>query len=189
MEIGAIYSELHKSLLAYIKSKIRSKEDAEDILQNVFIKISVNINSVSDDKKLTGWIYTITRNAIIDYYRSHASKRNNSLDENLEELLPEENSIDDTKGLDQCLGGMIAQLPDDYKTIITDAELKGISQKELAEKYNMPYPTVRSRVQRGRERLKQLLTNCCHIESDKHGNILDVNKKSNCDDACNSCSE
>jgi RNA polymerase sigma-70 factor, ECF subfamily len=189
MEIGAIYSELHTSLLAYIKSKIRSKEDAEDILQNVFIKIASNIDSLSDDKKLTSWIYSITRNAIIDYYRSKASKRTNTLDENLEESLPEESSTDNTKGLDLCLSGLIAQLPEDYKTIILDSELKGISQKELAEKYNMPYPTVRSRVQRGRERLKQLFTNCCHIEADKHGNILDVNKKSDCDDACNSCSE
>jgi RNA polymerase sigma-70 factor (ECF subfamily) len=189
MEVSAIYSEFHSSLLTFIKSKVRSKEDAEDILQNVFIKISANISSLSDDKKLTSWIYSIARNAIIDYYRSNANKRSQSLDERLEEVLPEETAANDAKGLDECLGGMIAQLPDDYKTIILDSEIEGISQKELAVKYDMAYPTVRSRVQRGRERLKQLLNNCCHIEADKHGNILNVDKKSDCGDACNSCSE
>jgi RNA polymerase sigma-70 factor, ECF subfamily len=188
MEVGAIYSELHNALLAYIKSKIRSKEDAEDILQNVFIKISGNIESLQDEKKLTGWIYSITRNAIIDYYRTNKAKRNNSLDDALTESLPEEDNADTTKGLDGCIGSMIAQLPDEYKTIILESELNGISQKELAEKYDMPYPTVRSRVQRGRERLKQLFNNCCQIEADKHGNILDVERKSDCGDTCNSCS-
>lgn len=189
MEIGAVYSELRVSLLTYIKSKIRSKEDAEDILQNVFIKISRNIGSLNDGKKLKSWIYSITRNAIIDYYRSQAIKRSSTLDESIEEFLPQEDYADDTRGLDQCLGAMIARLPVDYQTIIVASEINGISQKDLAEKYNIAYPTIRSRVQRGRERLKQLLTDCCHIEADRHGNILNSNKKSDCDDSCNSCSE
>jgi RNA polymerase sigma-70 factor, ECF subfamily len=189
MEIGMIYTELHTSLLTYIKSKIRSKEDAEDILQNVFIKISGNIDSLKDEKKLKNWIFGITRNVIVDYYRSKAARRSNTLDESMEDFLPEENSTDNTKGLDQCLGAMIAQLPDDYRTIILESEIKGISQKELAEKYRLAYPTLRSRVQRGRERLKQLLTACCHIEADRHGNILDSNKNTDCSNSCNSCPE
>jgi RNA polymerase sigma-70 factor (ECF subfamily) len=188
MEVSSIYSTFHSALLGFIRSKIRSKEDAEDILQNVFIKISGSIESLYDEKKVTSWIYSITRNAIIDYYRSNKAKRNDSLDEALTESLPEEDTDDNTKGLDGCIGSMIAQLPDEYKTIILESELNGVSQKELAAKYDMAYPTVRSRVQRGRERLKQLFNNCCQIEADKHGNILDVERKSGCGDSCDSCS-
>ena len=189
MEVGLIYSELRNALLAFIKGKISSKEDAEDILQNVFVKISMHIDSLGDEKKLTSWIYTIARNAITDYYRANASNRTGRLDDNISVSLADENQTDDTGGLDKCLGGMIAQLPADYKSIITDSEIKGIKQKDLAEKYNMAYPTVRSKVQRGRERLKQLLTNCCNIEADRHGNIMEATKKKGCDDACNSCTE
>ena len=75
MEVSAIYKEFHRHLLGYVKSKIRSKEDAEDILQNVFIKISSNVNNVTTRTNLKGWIFTITRNAIIDYYRVNATKK------------------------------------------------------------------------------------------------------------------
>lgn len=188
MEIAGIYTEFHQSLLSYIRSKIRSKEDAEDILQNVFIKISGNLNKLSEQEKLRSWIYTITRNSIIDYYRTKASKQNTSLDEDLEEQIGEEETIDSTKGLDTCLTGMISSLPEEYKNIIIDSELKGIKQKDLAEKYNMAYPSMRSRVQRGRERLKQMLVNCCEIEADKHGNIISAQSKNNCNDGCSPCS-
>src|SRR5690349_12278626 len=128
MEITGIYTEFQKSLLSYIRSKIKSREDAEDILQNVFIKISGNLNKLSEKEKLRSWIYAITRNSIIDYYRTNASQ-NTLLDEGLAEQIPEEETIDSTKGLDSCLTAMISSLSEEYKNIIIDSELKGIKQK------------------------------------------------------------
>jgi len=189
MEVAGIYTQFNRSLLNFIKSKIKSKEDAEDILQNVFIKISMNVNKLIDEQKLQGWIYSITRNAIIDYYRVNANKKNIALDELLQETLPQQETTDSTKGLDQCLGSMINLLPEDYRTIVVDSEIKGIAQKELAEKYSMPYSSVRSRVQRGRERLKQLFYNCCHIETDSLGNVLEAEGKNNCGSSCDPCAK
>ncbi|MFZ6012499.1 MAG: RNA polymerase sigma factor SigZ [Bacteroidota bacterium] len=187
MEIAGIYQQFHSTLLSYIQSKVKTKEDAEDIVQNVFIKISVNISKLGEKEKLQSWIYAITRNAIIDYYRANANKRSVAIDENLEESLAEEKRADDTKGLEQCLSGMITLLPEEYRNIIVDSEIKGIKQKDLAEKYAMAYPSMRSRVQRGREKLKQLLHNCCHIETDTLGNILDAHNRKDCNGPCNSC--
>jgi RNA polymerase sigma-70 factor (ECF subfamily) len=84
---------------------------------------------------------------------------------------------------------MINQLPEEYKNIIIDSELKGVKQKDLAVKYSMAYSSLRSRVQRGRDRLKQLLLNCCHIEADVYGNIIETRDKNNCEDSCQSCKE
>ena len=92
---------------------------------------------------------------------------------------------DPTKGLDQCMQTMIGLLPDDYRSIIIDSEINGIKQKDLAEKYGMAYPSMRSRIQRGRERLKQLFYNCCHIETDKHGNIIEAQGRTDCAGPCN----
>lgn len=187
MEVAGIYSQFHQSLLSFIRSRIRSKEDAEDILQNVFIKISSGVNKLTDEEKLRSWIFAITRNSIIDYYRSNASRKKIASDDaSLEEIL-DENDVDTTKGLDQCLNSMIALLPEEYREIVIDAELKGIRQKELAEKYGMAYSSMRSRVQRGRERLKQLFYNCCYIETDTRGNVLEARGKSNCDNSCGPC--
>jgi RNA polymerase sigma-70 factor, ECF subfamily len=187
MEIAGIYSEFHKSLLAFVRSKIRSKEDAEDILQNVFIRISSNLNRLSEEEKLKSWIFTITRNAIIDYYRSNASKRNIPVDLEIEQNLLEEEEEDATKGLERCVGSMINLLPEEYRDIIIDSELKGIKQKDLASKYDMAYPSMRSRVQRGRERLKNIFYNCCQIKADHYGNILETKTQDDCGETCNDC--
>lgn len=184
MEIGGIYTEFHRSLLSYVRSKIRSKEDAEDILQNVFIKISANADSLSEKEKLQNWLFKVTRNAVIDYYRVRANKRNIQLDEAVADQLLDEETVDSTKGLDQCIAAMINLLPDEYRSIVEDAELNGIKQKDLAEKYNMAYPSLRSRVQRGRERLKQLFYNCCHIETDSQGNVLQALGRPDCESPC-----
>jgi len=186
MEVAEIYTEFQKSLLAYIRSKIRSKEDAEDILQNIFIKIAGSVNQLSDQEKLRNWVFAITRNAIIDYYQANANKKNSMLDEgHLENTIDEENE-DTTKGLDRCIHSMINQLPNEYKEIIVEVELKGAKQKDLSVKYQMPYSSMKSRVQRGRERLKQLFYNCCHIETDRLGNVLEAHarKSSSCETPC-----
>jgi RNA polymerase sigma-70 factor (ECF subfamily) len=184
MEIAGIYTEFHRSLLGYVRSKIRSKEDAEDILQNVFAKISANADSLSEKEKIQNWLFTVTKNAVIDYYRTNAKKKNVELSESISEQLLEEESSDSTKGLDNCVSTMIAFLPEEYRAIIEDAEIHSISQKELAEKYNMAYSSMRSRVQRGRERLKQLFYNCCHIQTDSHGNVLQAQGRPDCESPC-----
>ena len=187
MEVATIYKQFHSDLLGYVKSKVRSREDAEDILQNVFIKISSNIDKLTEDVKLKSWIFTITRNAIIDYYRVNATKKKVAVPEEIDENILESDDPDPTKGLDQCMNSMISLLPEEYRDIIIDSEIKGIKQKDLADKYEMAYPSMRSRVQRGRERLKQLFYNCCHIETDKHGNILAAQGRTDCDGPCKPC--
>ncbi|HYF71131.1 MAG TPA: RNA polymerase sigma factor SigZ [Ohtaekwangia sp.] len=187
MEVAEIYTQFHQSLLAFIKGKIRSTEDAQDILQDVFIKISSNVNNLAEEEKLKGWIFTITRNTIIDYYRTNASKRKVEVIPGIAERVFEEGDLDSTKGLDQCVHTMIKLLPKEYHDIIVDAEINGIKQKDLAEKYGMAYPSLRSRVQRGRERLKQLFYNCCHIETDSLGNVISAQSKSGCHGPCNPC--
>jgi RNA polymerase sigma-70 factor (ECF subfamily) len=186
MEVANIYRDFRQSLFSFIRSKVNSKEDAEDILHNVFVKISSGVNGLSDDEKLVSWIYAITKNSIIDYYRLRARRNNVSIDQDIEKKLSNGEDPDPTKGLDQCVASMINLLHDDYREIIIDSEMLGIKQKDLAEKYGLAYSSLRSRVQRGRERLKQLFYNCCHIQTDKLGQIMEVSSNSNCG-PCDPC--
>ena len=180
MELAAIYTEFHKVLLGFIKSKVNNHEDAEDIVQNVFMKVAGSVGDLNRKEKLQSWIYAIARNSIIDYYRSNANKKNLVIEGDIAESFSDEEYIDTTKGLDCCLIDIVNQLPDEYRDIIIDVEMKGIKQKDLVEKYNLAYPSIRSRVQRGREKLKQLLLDCCNIQWDTRGNILDVRSKPAC---------
>jgi RNA polymerase sigma-70 factor (ECF subfamily) len=184
MEVAGIYTEFYRSLLTYVRSKIRSKEDAEDILHNVFTKISSQADTLSDKVKIQNWLFTVTRHAVIDYYRVNSKKKNIELTEALSEQLLEEESADATKSLEHCVSTMIALLPDEYRSIIEDSEIRGVKQKDLAIKYNMAYPSMRSRVQRGRERLKQLFYNCCHIQTDSQGHVINVKGRPDCETPC-----
>ena len=185
MEVTTIYKEFHSDLLRYVRSKVRLKEDAEDILQNVFVKISSSVNKLTEDVRIKNWLFTVTRNTIIDYYRANANKKKVAIEDEVEQQLLDADDPDPTKGLDQCMNSMIGLLPEEYRSIIIDSEIKGIKQKDLAEKYGIAYPSMRSRIQRGRERLKQLFYNCCHIETDKRGNIIEAKGRTDCAGPCN----
>ena len=179
MEIATIYTQFHSVLLGFIKSKVKNHQDAEDILQNVFIKVASGLQDLNRKEKLQSWIYTITRNAITDYYRANTNK-SQSFEDDISNIFTEDEYNDTTKGLDCCLMDLVNQLPEEYREIIVDVEIKGNRQKDLFEKYNLAYPSIRSRVQRGREKLKQLLLKCCDIQWDIHGNILNVHSKGDC---------
>lgn len=187
MEIKIIHNQFHKILLGFILNRVNDRDDAEDILQEVFIKIANGLNSLNNEEKLKSWIFTITRNAITDYYRKSAGKTKLDMTDKIIDEAKDETDTDSTKGLDKCLKGFIQKLPEEYRDIIIDSELKGIRQKDLAVKYNLQYPTVRTRVQRGRVRLKEMLLNCCKIEADSRGNILQSTQKSDCADSCGDC--
>ena len=73
------------------------------------------------------------------------------------------------------------------KEVVLEKRILTPAQKDLAEKYRMAYPSMRSRVQRGRERLKQLFYNCCHIETDALGNVLSAQGKTDCEGPCKPC--
>ena len=187
MEIKSIHNQFHKVLYNYIAVRVNNSDDAADILQEVFIKISAKLNSLADGGKLKSWIFAIARNAIIDYYRKNANSKRTDITDKIINEVKSENDEDATKGLDRCLKGFIQQLPEEYRNIIIDSEIKGIKQKDLAAKYNLAYPSVRSRVQRGRIRLKEMLLNCCKIEADSRGNILEATSKNNCGNDCGDC--
>ncbi len=187
MEIATIHNQFSSVLQRFVSSRVSNNDDAQDILQDIFIKISKSIHQLSDEEKLKSWIFTIARNAITDYYRKNANKKEIPLDDHQSYDTAEENDSDFTKGIDSCLSGFIQKLPHRYKEVIIDSEIKGISQKILAEKYDLAYPSLRSRIQRGRAKLKDMLVNCCSIELDRRGNIISASVKKPGENICGAC--
>jgi len=180
MKINKIHNQFHNSLHNYIKARVNDRDDAADILQEVFIKIASKLDSLSAGEKLKGWIFTITRNAIIDYYRKKSTIKKSILTEQMIDEIANEQEFESTHGLDGCFRNFIRQLPLEYREIIIDSEINGIKQKDLAEKYGLAYPSIRSRVQRGRIRLKEMLLDCCKIELDSRGNVMNATPKKTC---------
>lgn len=179
MEINTIHNQFYIVLGNYIKARVNNRDDAADILQEVFIKVNDKLSVLNDESKLKNWIFTITRNAIIDYYRKNSHQKSELTHHIIEEIVHQK-EFDNTQGLDCCLTNFILRLPEEYRDIMMDSEIHGIKQKDLTQKYNLAYPSIRSRVQRGRIRLKEMLMNCCSIELDSRGNVMTVTSKRSC---------
>jgi len=174
-----IWSDFHKELEVFIFSRVKEHDSTNDILQEIFIKIHNNIGTLKDESKLSSWIYQITRNAINDYFRKLKPQIEISDYDAIEE-----HQISYNGELELCLKPFINQLGDKYKEAIILTEFNGLTQKQLAQKLNISYSGAKSRVQRGKENLKKLFTDCCSIESDKYGNVVDFQQKSNCRNCC-----
>lgn len=174
--IETIWKEFHAKLRQFIIMRVNNNDDADDILQEVFIRIYKNISSLKDEQKLTSWFFQITRNVIIDYYRS--KKEIYELDdENLSDILAEEDSF---AKLSLGLDNFIDNLPPIYKEAILLTEIKGMKQRELAEKFGISLTSAKSRVQRAREMLKEMLLDCCNFEFDSAGKMCCFSQKINC---------
>lgn len=168
-----IWHEYKSRLAAFIRSKV-AEDAVDDILQDVFMKIHLRINSLKDDTKLESWLYQITRNAITDYYRT--KRISEELPDWLEQPQPEEEeSI--RKELSSCLQPMVGELPDKYHNAIRMSELENRTQKEVAEQEGISLSGAKSRVQRGRVLLKTMLYDCCQFEINKKNQVVSYEKK------------
>jgi RNA polymerase sigma-70 factor (ECF subfamily) len=170
-----IWKEFHKELDGFIFSHIKDREITNDLLQDIFVKIQNNINTLKEESKLSSWIYQIARNAINDYFRKLKPQIEISDYEDFEEQ-----EFSNNHELEKCLKPFINQLDDKYKEAIILTEFNGLTQKQLAEKLNISYSGAKSRVQRAKECLKNLFTDCCTIQSDKYGNVLDYEQRKYC---------
>lgn len=166
-----LWLKLGVKLKAFILSKVHNEAIADDILQEVFIKIHAKIDSVKDETKIQSWIYQITRNLIIDHFRN--SQKEQKAPQFLFEN--EDNASDDfmSETLDDMLK-MMDDLPAEYCEALCLTELAGMSQKTYAEKIGISYSGAKSRIQRARIMLKDLLMNCCHYQFDKYGTVIDI---------------
>ncbi len=168
-----IWHEYQSRLAAFIRSKV-AEDAVDDLLQEVFMKIHLRIDSLKDDTKLESWLYQITRNAITDYYRT--KRMSEELPEWLEQPKPEEEeSI--RKELSACLEPMVRELPDKYRTAIQLSEIENKTQKEVAEKEGISLSGAKSRVQRGRTILKTMLDDCCQFEVNQKNQVVSYEKK------------
>ena len=163
-----LYKQFGNHLKQFIFGRVRDEHTAKDVLQETFLKIHSGIEMLRDETKLESWIYQIARNAIIDHYRSRRSTE--PVPDSIAEEIDEEEAA---KKIEPSVREMIGQLPVDYREALLLTEYKGLTQKELAAKLGISLSGAKSRVQRARGMLRDLLMKCCHFEFDRYGTIID----------------
>ena len=170
-----IWEEFNIGLKRFILKHVQDEPSAEDILQDVFLKIHTHIGSLRASDKLQGWIYQIARNTITDYYRT----RKFTPDLSEVAYVPEDPFDDVVSDLLPFVKRLVDRLPHDYRQALLLTEYEGLTQRQLAERLGISISGAKSRVQRAREKVKQMLLNCCHFQFDRLGRIIDY--EPNCD--------
>jgi len=133
------------------------RDIAQDVTQEIFIKIYHNLDKFREDKNFSSWIFTIARNHCIDYWRKNKKYFINTqeLDEKISvnKPTPEENLINESE-IDK-LRKKISQLDPELRLILILRDIQDLSYQEIAKKFSVPEGTVKSRINRARLKLAQ----------------------------------
>ncbi len=190
-----LWRQVHDGLRAFIAKRVNDDGHVDDILQDVFVRVHRQMDTVNDPRRIVSWIYQVTRNAIIDHYRKPGRQREipAGLSSELEVInevsrrsaaarrLESEESRSELAG---CIRPMIERLSSDYRNAITLVEIDGLTQQAAAKQMGLSLSGMKSRVQRGRKQLKQMLDDCCLIELDRRGGVIDYDTRAAGCDCC-----
>jgi RNA polymerase sigma-70 factor (ECF subfamily) len=174
-----VWEVFSQPLRSYIQTRISEPVEAEDILQEVFLKIHRRLHTLRDEEKLPAWLYQIAKNAITDHYRARRSW------ESVAEMFDIEDKQEETDAelkLAEQMGYYVrACLPEKYAQALMLTDLEGLTQQELAARLDLSMSGAKSRVQRARRLLREAFLRCCYFEFDRRGHIIDYGPRP---DAC-----
>jgi RNA polymerase sigma-70 factor (ECF subfamily) len=167
-----VWRSLGDALHAFIRARVPSDADGDDILQDVFLRVIEKSASIRQADRLESWVYQTTRNAIADFYRRRAPRPDSSV-EAADASLGEGVEENHNHAVGACLKRMAARLPDKLREAVLMYETEDLSQEEIANKLRISLSGAKSRIQRGRRQLEELLRSCCKLELDRRGNVLE----------------
>jgi RNA polymerase sigma-70 factor, ECF subfamily len=169
-----VWTEIISELRKFVYHQVNDRDLANDIVQDVLVKVQTRAGQLRESEKLMGWIHQVTRNTITDHFR--ARKRELSVpdlqwDSHYHEL---------NDCVAHCLTLLMDTLPEKYREAVRLTELENLSQTELAHRLNISYSGAKSRVQRGRQLLREKLLAQYEIETDGYGNVIVCEDKLPC---------
>lgn len=169
-----VWTELSDDLRRFIRRRVADENLAEDLLQETFLRIHRNLGSLNDAERLPAWVYRIARNVIHDHFRT--SRNDVALGEI--DVPDEEDTTRQLRtGAQRWMAELIEQLPPAYREAVKLSEIEGLPQREVAERLGLSVPGAKSRIQRGRAMLGEVLDQCCVFHFDARGEVIDCDPK------------
>lgn len=165
VDIESLYARIR----AFVIRRVGSKADADEITQDIFLKMHESLPRLKDRDKLAPWLYRIARNRIIDHYRARKT-----------EVLPGETADKTENGdsearmeIQACLLHFLESLEAADRDILTRIEFEGRTQQQAAEELGITLAAAKSRHQRAKKRLRQALDSCCAYVFDRRGRVIE----------------
>jgi RNA polymerase sigma-70 factor (ECF subfamily) len=193
------WRELEEQLRPFVARRLSESADVDDVLQEIYLRIQAGVGELRDSDRFGPWVYRVARSALADHGRSRARHPLPvGAPAELEASAAQSDAPEDgdgiaERGLAHNLAAFVAALPSPYREAITLTELQGMSQKDAAEMLGISLSGMKSRVQRGREQIREMLQACCEIALDARGRVLSYDRRvdgkvpENCCDALKKC--
>lgn len=186
MMTEASWTELADPLRRFLRSRVGDADVAEDLLQEVFLRLHERRDRMDELERIDAWLFRVARNVAIDHQRKHGRERGTEASEPSEEPIIRDDDHA-TRVLSTWLGARLDALPEHYREVLVLTEQQGLSQRAAAEQLGLPYSTLKSRVQRGRDLLHAELLRCCDVELDARNRVTDFRPRGGpceCTGAC-----
>jgi len=191
IEFQKIYGDFRLRVFHYLR-RLVGEHEAEDLTQEVFLKVSRALNDFRGDSSLSTWLYRIATNTALDKLRNSDFKK---ISRKKPDIDPDETNTDDNddwtnknippadqqlirKEMHQCIRNHVDGLPDAYRTAIVLSEIEELKNHEIAEILGISLDTVKIRLHRARAKLKKELENHCSFYRDER-NEFACDRKNN----------
>ena len=171
-DLQTLYDEFRPKIRRYL-SRLLGTTEAEDLTQEVFVKVSQALPSFRGESKVSTWIYRIATNTAFDRLRSPAFRPETRVPiEGLQLATEEPLAIEQALARDEmnaCIRGYIDDLPPSYRSALILSEDEGLTNQQIADVLGISLDTVKIRLHRARRRLKNALgTGCAFSRDDRN---------------------
>jgi RNA polymerase sigma-70 factor (ECF subfamily) len=178
VETERVWSELHGSIERFVRRRVREPADADDIVQRIFLRVHRSLPTLREADRLHAWLYQTARRTIVDHYRAPA-RRHEVPAGDVRDVAPErltgEVTEDESSALQElagCVQPLLGALADADREALRLVEVEGVTQVEAARRLGLSVSGMKSRVQRARARLRDVLEACCRLELDRRGGLM-----------------
>jgi len=167
--LEGLYAKYHRQLYAYLLAMLRAPHAAEDVTQDIFVKLHTQIRSYRFQSPFHHWLFRLARNQAIDHLRREKVRFTSSLDATPEEGVPLRERVPARGGdaVDAMVGeeraaqvrAAVAELPPAFKEVVVLREWDDLPYDEIALRLGLSVGTVKSRLFRARSQLEKILKN------------------------------
>lgn len=158
----------HREFLGFLERRVGSRQVAEDILQEAFVRGISRLESLRSDESATAWFYRMLRNAVVDHYRRRGSSERamSALAAEFDEAV--EPDIEARGAVCQCVRALAGTLKPEYAAALTRVEVDGLSVQDFAEEASITPNNAAVRLFRARDALRKQVKVACGTCAD-HG--------------------
>jgi RNA polymerase sigma-70 factor, ECF subfamily len=174
--LDANWADTLGRLRAFIAIRVGDREVAADITQDIVVR-SIASGALERADNPVAWLYQSARNAVIDHYRTHHPHESIDNDDRWPDPETSDGGPNDaTRELSRCLRPLLEQLPATARDALERVDIEGHTHQQAADTLGLSDSGMKSRVQRARRDLKELLERCCIVELDNLGAVTDYRR-------------